>query len=254
MSLNRIHLALELADSEYARLMLEEGSQVDSNVMSEDANIVGISVQYLTDEYRKFRKAAGQQAERLRRKLEPQWTSRDEVRSKMGEERWNNNPRPKHDYAALRKADEAELRDIEAAIQQLDAMAVPDDVADRYTNQQPTSTQQQRYNATRPNNLSRRVSLRDYPDPSFYGWNFTGSWNNYVEFFEIQQLDDVLIKLDWYFTTATVKTSMHHPIQGKTQMFGSVVTPEVFCQILAEPRAHTNVRYQTTDKKPEARV
>jgi hypothetical protein len=58
--------------------------------------------------------------------------------------------------------------------------------------------------------------------------------------------------LDWYFTTATIKTSMDHPTKGKTQMFGSKVTPEVYAKVLLDPRSHTNVRYRTKTRKPRA--
>ena len=60
-----------------------------------------------------------------------------------------------------------------------------------------------------------------------------------------------LVKLDWYYTTATLKTSMDHPRQGKTQMFAKVgVTPELYVQVLENPRVHTDAqRYQR--KQPQ---
>jgi hypothetical protein len=47
------------------------------------------------------------------------------------------------------------------------------------------------------------------------------------------------VKLDNYPTTGTVKTSMEHPVQGKTQMFRRHLSKWEFQQVLANPRAHT---------------
>ena len=60
-----------------------------------------------------------------------------------------------------------------------------------------------------------------------------------------------LVKLDWYYTTATLKTSMDHPRQGKTQMFARAgITPELYVQVLENPRVHTDAqRYQR--KQPQ---
>jgi hypothetical protein len=94
----------------------------------------------------------------------------------------------------------------------------------------------------------RRVSLEDYPDPTDFNWIFTGSSEaSCVEFFEMTTDDGVLVKLDFYYTTGTVKTSLVHPTQGPTQLFGrgSAVSPQLYRDILAYPRVHTNVRYQT---------
>jgi hypothetical protein len=104
------------------------------------------------------------------------------------------------------------------------------------------------------------VSWESYPDPTNHGWSFTGSWEpSLVEFFEHRLVlgggggdhdDDnaAVVKLDWYYTTATMKTSLHHPRQGKTQMFANRVTPQLYLDILQNPRAHTNQRYQQRRK------
>ena len=266
-SLERIHMALRLADSECARLLIQQEEEEETgtadesagyshqqqrhrqrlsgNEMVEDAQIVEVAVRYLTDERDKYRKAAESQAARLRRKLAPQWTSRDEVRARIGDDRWRNNPAPKNDYSKMRREDERQLKDIERALDQLNAMEVPGSVGDRYKNQK--SPQSQRYNGQRPTDLSRRVPIELYPDPTLWGWIFTGSWNNYVEFFEKDG-----VKLDWYFTTGTVKTSMDHPQKGKTQLFGAKVKPEVYGEVMFDPRAHTNVRYHKKENRPKA--
>jgi hypothetical protein len=249
-SLAKIHEALNLADSECAKLLdsTEEETAVDNAALVEDAQIVQVSIQFLTEERDKYRESAVKEANRLRRKLEPQWTSRDGARERIGHDKWNNNPTPKNEFRNMRMQDEQQLREIDAAIQQLDAMDLPQGtVHERIdTTQQP----RQRYNEVRPWDLSRRLPFDLYPDPTHFGWTFTGSWNNQVEFFEQRMEDKSLCKLDWYFTTGTVKTSMDHPLQGKTQMFGAQVDPVVYREILENPRVHTNVRYQTRDNKP----
>lgn len=110
----------------------------------------------------------------------------------------------------------------------------------------------QRYNDRRPNYQDTgRVSYEDYPDPTQFGWRFTGSCEGgRAEFFEKVDLEDngsSLIKLDFYYTTGTVKTVLDHPRQGVTQLFGkgglSGLTPSLYRQILQNPRTHTNVRY-----------
>ena len=113
----------------------------------------------------------------------------------------------------------------------------------------PQSEQQQhqlqRYNGMRPTDLSRRVDVQLYPDPTLFGWIFTGS-HGVTEFFEISnhQTSDEIIKLDWYYTTGTIKTSMNHPVQGYTQLFAARVDPDTYRAILQDPRAHTGQRYR----------
>ena len=98
--------------------------------------------------------------------------------------------------------------------------------------------EKERYNKKRPDDLRRRVSWEEYPDPTEFGWEFTGS-SGVTEFFEKNG-----VKLDWYFTTGTVKTSLDHPVQGKTQLFGAQAEPDTYIKILLDPLAHTGKRYQ----------
>ena len=53
------------------------------------------------------------------------------------------------------------------------------------------------------------------------------------------------VKLDYYPTTGTVKTSMEHPRQGSTQMFRKNLSDRDFARVLDDPRAHTRAGYQT---------
>lgn len=258
LSLFEIHHALSLADSECAR-WLEQGETLPST-LQQDANVVEVAIQYLTTQTSKFRQRAQRKERQLMERLEPQWQSRDEIKERWGEERWNNNPRPKRNFAAMRKEDEEQLRQIRAALQSLEEMdtegAVQSsrELKDQVTNTTTTKKKKkkknrQRDNGQRPTDLSKRVPLSEYPDPTDFGWTFTGSNDNKVEFFE----NDDGVKLDWYFTTATVKTSLDHPQQGKTQLFGSRVTPNIYLEILLNPRAHTNERYHTLQEQKPSR-
>jgi hypothetical protein len=47
----------------------------------------------------------------------------------------------------------------------------------------------------------------------------------------------------------TVKTSMNHPSQGKTQMFRRDLSDAQFAAVCENPRAHTGQGYQTKASK-----
>ena len=247
-SLSKIHEALELADSQCAKLLFTlNDNTLEGESLAEDAQIVEIAIQYLREECDRYREAAVQQAHRLSLKLKPKQKSRDQAKKRVGNERWTNNPAPKNDYRKLREQDELQLLDVQAAIQQLDQMLMPQ--GPKFKKQMESQKPKHRYNGARPWDMSRRLPMDDFPDPTDFDWIFTGSSNNNVEFFERIEEDESIVKLDWYFTTGTVKTSLDHPMQGKTQMFASEVDPVTYRHILHDPRAHTNVRYQTRSNK-----
>lgn len=255
-SLACIHEALMLADSEISRwleaaLTTTDDWQVQKSGLYQDADIVQVSIESLTVGRELYLKEVKRVEAVLISKLQPQWQTRDEVKAKMGQ-KWFKNPAPKLDFARLRQETEAQLRDVQSALQHLEAIQTGDltNSTERLRNRlattaEPVSSsspqqqkQQQRYNGQRPTDLSRRVDIMDYPDPTTLGWTFTGSSGNTTEFFEKNK-----VKLDWYFTTATVKTSMDHPTRGKTQLFGAKVDPPTYRQILQNPRHHTGQRY-----------
>ena len=104
----------------------------------------------------------------------------------------------------------------------------------------------ERYNGRRPNYRGRRVSNVDYPDPTRFGWEFTGSCEGgRAEFFEMDFSQHGVVKLDFYYTTGTVKTVLDHPRQGVTQLFarGESLSPGMYRAILQNPRHHTGNRY-----------
>jgi hypothetical protein len=227
--------------------------------LADDAQVVMIALEHITRERTHFHGIVQRRMEYLQSILAPQWTARDQVKEKLGKERWENNPSPKMDYAQARIDNERELKALEEAIGRLEA--IKDSLEGAYARSQTiyqaaahnddtqaansNRHQQQRYNGIRPNYHNNRVSLEDYHDPTDFGWTFTGSaQDSFVEFFEMT-IDEGLVKLDWYYTTATIKTTMDHPTRGPNQLFGKQVTPQEYRQVLENPRAHTNVRYRT---------
>lgn len=120
-SLERLNFGMYLADSEYARLK-QENEHAES-VMAEDASIVQVANGRLIQQRDMYRKAAETAARKIRSVLEPQWQSRNEVKNKMGD-RWYNNPSPKLDHWHMREEDEMRLKEIERAIQRLDALDI----------------------------------------------------------------------------------------------------------------------------------
>jgi hypothetical protein len=238
-SLQKIHLALTLADSEISKWSMLGQEARD---LMQDANIVEIAICSLTTERERYLSLAQQQEAYLLRKLEPQWESRDSVKQRMGD-RWTNNPHPKQDYAKIRRDQEELLKEIRAALQYLLSMDMAQAELSSKELQDRLRVLSQRYNGLRPVDVSRRVDWVRYPDATELGWIFTGSWD-VAEFFEKDG-----VKLDWYFTTGTVKTAMDHPTQGRTQLFAAKVDPQMYMSILENPRVHTGQRYHKTNQK-----
>lgn len=265
MALERIHTALGVADTQISKWMMVEstGEGFTSHLHSskqeliEDADIVAIAIESLTIGRERFIQLGKKEEAALLRQLEPQWEARDEVKRRIGEHRWRNNSRPKNDYAKMRKDLEKMYRDVRDALKVLENMDViliqaRDKSMDLKSQLDGNNVQaevaqlQQRYNGLRPDAsaLENRVSLIDYPDPTDFNWIFTGS-SGVTEFFEKDNA-----KLDWFFTTATMKTSLEHPTQGKTQMYRKNVNPSLYRKILENPRTHTKQGYQ---RRPNGR-
>lgn len=266
----KIEPALVQADSYVAQWIDEETSGAGDDVavrlkrqLEADLQIIVVAVQHVSRHKERFQKEAEMQKAKLLRKLQPQWQRRDDVKRQMGD-RWYHNPHPTQNFARERQRDEDELRDIERALEQIrssDTAALQDQTSWMQSrlngNNSAAShaasaannnggTEPHRYNGLRPVDLSRRVSQTDYPDPTTLGWTFTGSSEaSRVEFFERMVEQQQLVKLDWYYTTGTVKTSLDHPTQGKTQLFasGRNISPAVYRKILSNPRTHTGGRY-----------
>mmetsp|Transcript_888 Transcript_888/g.1903 ORF Transcript_888/g.1903 Transcript_888/m.1903 type:complete len:444 (+) Transcript_888:221-1552(+) len=282
----KIREALDVTDvaiskwwSRMDELMIQHGVQErkEKELLVRDADIVAVASESITDQRDKLLAAAEKEESRLMRKLRPQWESRDEVKQRLGEDRWKNNPHPKYDYAKQRQSLEEELKKIRIAmgsLEELDpqevlqkAKTMRDDLTntkrsrttretsrktnnasrdESWTNERSSdhhASQAHRYNGKRPSPewIERRVSFLEYPDPTEFGWTFTGSWEA-MEFFE-KTRGEKLVKLDWYFTTATVKTSLDHPVQGRTQLFMKKCNSREYAKVLTNVRTHTGRRY-----------
>lgn len=245
-AVTQIRSALVFADEEISGFVQNHLMTSDIiTALADDADIVSVSVQHLVAEKDRLEKTAQREVARLQRRLEPQWQARDQVREKMGD-RWYSNPQPKCNHSGARQQDENLLREVRKALHTLQELNVAEletsSSAIRARLARPSGGTPSRYNGQRPHDLTRRVSLVDYPDPAGFGWTFTGSNEvSRVEFFEKDG-----IKLDWYYTTGTLKTSLKHPTQGKTQLFvaGKQISPEMYRKILENPRTHTGARYR----------
>jgi hypothetical protein len=146
----------------------------------------------------------------------------------------------------LRKEKEAQLRDVREALAflaSIDTMHVETAskllkdklLKDKLLHHDSSSSSKKRHNGQRPIDHTRRVDWVHHPDPTECGWTFTGSCWDLTEFFE----NNDRAKLSWCFATGTVKTSLNHPTQGRTQLFAPKVDPETHVSILHNPRAHT---------------
>ena len=247
--------AMFLADSQISRYFqceqegLGSSSQQPRRALEQDADIVHVAIQSVVRVKDRYQELAQRQMKRLERILLPQYESRDEVKSRIGHERWTNNPSPKRDYAVLREESEEELRQLQNAMESLEEADV--DALEKMALAMKSRLKEgtgHRHNGKRPEEILRNADvgrLGRYPDATEYGWTFTGSNpKSHVEFFEKNFDDSKLVKLDWYYTAATIKTSMDHPRQGKTQLFAKAgVTPDLYVKILENPRFHTEKRY-----------
>lgn len=256
--------AMYLADSEISRYFQFEnvgyssGIQQLQDALEEDAEVVHVAVQSIVRVKDRYTFLAKRQMNKLEGILRPQWESRDQVKSRIGGDRWTSNSNPKNNYAAIRKENEQELLQLQKAMHSLEAAHVDElAIMTHAMKNRLVEDTGYRYNGKRPEEIMRHENTGrrgGFPDASQCGWFFTGSNPALsVEFFEKTFNDDnSLVKLDWYYTTATIYTSLEHPRQGKNQVFAkSGVTPELYVQLLENPRVHTDRRYQT--KSPSNR-
>lgn len=233
-SLERIREALLLAETEISR-WIGHGQMANHELM-EDADIVQVSIGTLTYKLDTYKKATAMLEAKLAHQAAQQRERREQIKERMGH-RWFNNPKPRMNHANVLSAVELKLEDTREAMAKLEGIETTklqeshDLLMTKIDN--PTS----RYNGKRPAE-GIRVSLVEYPDPASeeFMWVFTGSDDAArVEFFETETQDGD-VKLDWYFATATVKTSFTHPTQGKTNLFAGTVNPKTYRQIMKNPR------------------
>jgi len=229
-SLTKIRHALNLADSECAKLL---AAGVVPVALQEDADIVSVAVANLVDKQEDFTRKAKSKERYLVKKLEPAWQNRDAARERMGEDRWVNNPSPKRRQWNDRKDDELLLREVRDAIRVLDDMDTDGVVkGSRDLRNQVRGEGSDRWNGNRPADLANRVPLEDYPDPTEFGWVFTGSAWGGIEFFETVEGQ---IRLDWYFESAEIKLSADDGVGGQIVAGPHEVTPEQYLEVLVNP-------------------
>ena len=198
--------------------------------LAEDAQVVHVANSHFAIAQERYQLSVGRRMQAIQRKLRPQWKSRDEVKQTWGEERWASNPQPKLDYARMRERDEQELRvlrEAEGIMASLNSEAVRvrseaimgsvplSSLSGMYASVEGSMFGSGRYNGDRPSYTSQRVDMTLYPDPTEFNWTFTGSNElSRVEFFERRERPQDgagLLKLDFFYTTGMLKTSLDYP-------------------------------------------
>ena len=265
-------------------------------ILVQDAETVALCVLALRAFHQSLLQSMDKARHKLESRLQPQWDARDQIKARMGDRWTSNpHPkgdyaeRRRQDEKSLRaltnvleKVQTWEVAQLSAGAQTLQYRlqtggdgvqedeydwtmyygqggrdeVVLDSSSTTLTLDTKASDNQQRFNGYRPRDVSDRVPYNDYPDPTNFGWTFTGSVEqSKVEFFEKEMVDQgtdidnfttTRVCLDWYYTTATVKTSLVNPKHNEnTQLFGDRVSPQMYGQILENPRNHTGKRYHS---------
>lgn len=97
----------------------------------------------------------------------------------------------------------------------------------------------QRYNNVRPNYaLYPRVSYQSYPEPSNYGWKFTGSCESSKNEYYEREVENGTVLMDFQFMTGTVRTVLNHRMDGQISLFakGKSLLPDIYQNVLHNPQ------------------
>ena len=173
---------------------------------------------------------------------------RNRIRSRWGEKRWRANSQ-KSPRAIEREKQEQQADELGSALHYLsglDTRAIVHSalhlklrIKPLMTAGEPTTSKySNRDNMTRPSLLEPRVCCCKYPDPTLYGWEFTGSCTENgekVEFFEKMGM-----LLDWHYATAEMELSWQSMI-GKTNVIfykskGAIPSP-LYMEVLYSDKA-----------------
>jgi hypothetical protein len=104
-----------------------------------------------------------------------------------------------------------------------------------------------RYNNTRPNYQTyNRVPERLFPDPTKFGWKFTGSSEqDMAEFYE-KESEHGRVLLNFYFNSGTIRVVLIHAVEGEMQLFkkGRSLLPNVYKNVLEDPIMNTDAKYR----------
>ena len=119
---------------------------------------------------------------------------------------------------------------------------------------------QQRYNGQRPTYKGTgRVNYDDYPDPTVFGFTFTGSGSS-VEYFEkkIQTKKpngSSVIRLNFNFTTGIAKTFLYHPTNGSSMVLfdkaSKSLSSQSYKKLLTDPFSYTNRCFKRKSSKKQ---
>lgn len=116
----------------------------------------------------------------------------------------------------------------------------------------PQSQYHLRYNNMKPDYISgayKRVPERLFPDPSKFGWEFTGSSEEEkVEFYE-RQSEHGPILLNFYVTSGSIKVVLIRQEEGEImpiQLFkkGRSLLPDIYKNVLVDPIMNTDSKYR----------
>mmetsp|Transcript_4019 Transcript_4019/g.9577 ORF Transcript_4019/g.9577 Transcript_4019/m.9577 type:complete len:343 (-) Transcript_4019:82-1110(-) len=91
--------------------------------------------------------------------------------------------------------------------------------------------------AARPSYKGLRVSLRDYPDPSSFGWAFVGGClDSEVEYFE-KVCSKGKVVLEFHYTTGTVRATLQQRNNGESLLAYCVggLSSKIYRKILLDP-------------------
>lgn len=228
-SLCKIHQGLILADSEISRCLAQGGSSLrERQPLMEDAAIVEVAVKALTLECDSFVQKALVAKHQLVRKLEAMYIGRYKARMRLGD-KWFQGGRKQQQqpggYQELRDQRENELVEVQVALDNLGQwdtqtlIASADHLKLRLTPTPAASMVPPRNNQKRPQHILDRVNLTLYPDPSLFGWKFTGSYietnGARMEFFEKHNM-----LLDWHYASGELELKWKSP-KGHATCFRS---------------------------------
>ena len=184
----------------------------------------------------------------LKYKLAQNDICRNRIRLKLGEKRWCNNNH-KSQRAIEREKQEKQAEELGSALYYLsgiDTRAAVHSAIQLKLRIKPlmaaaepqTSNYKNRDNMTRPSLLDPRVCCSLYPDPTFYGWDFTGSSTENeekVEFFEKQGM-----LLDWHYATAEMELSWQSMIGNVNVTFyksKGAISSSLYMEVLGSDKA-----------------
>lgn len=115
-------------------------------------------------------------------------------------------------------------------------------------------TSSDRYNKVRPKYGSNRVSYLQFPDPTDYGWLFTGSSRKQQVAFYERVVEGCFVKLDFHYTSGSIRTMLERPSMESTVLFqarGSEIPALVYKEVLRNPLSQAPGDFHVSDDEDE---